>query len=286
MNLMRRVLLASMWTVIGWKPSLAQQSGRDSSDGDTMTQTEAKGSSATPRHVLCFLAQERDLTPLSRAASQAIRDFGTGFSVAVDYSQTEPDDHMEQSFAVCWDRVEPKAWNPADEEAVANHQSVLYVPGPRMIQVETVRVTMAALRLVERLIGAGSVAVKGESAGVAHGLDRWRELIRQGAEALKAGDLLAQQRVGRLAFAKRPLSALGYFESVGFHLVGLPEVYVPESVGNERQAVATMDAVADEIAKWGLEPTLTTRHATLSFDSTYEADEFKFNPYGIVRLPT
>ncbi|QPB23672.1 hypothetical protein [Rhizobium sp. 007] len=284
MNLMRRVLLGSMWTMIGWKPSLAQEFGRDSSDGETTTQTEAKGSSVTPRHVLCFLGKERDLTPLSGAASQAIRDFATGFSVDEDYSQAEPDDRMEQSFAVCWDRVEPRAWNAADEEGVANHQSVLYVLGPSMTQVETVKVSMAALRLVGRLIDAGAVAVKGESAGVAHGLDRWRELIRQGAEALKAGDLLAQQRVGRLAFAKRPLSARGYFESVGFHLVGLPEVYVPEPVGSERQAVATMDAVADEIAKRGLEPTLKIRHATLSFDSTYDVDEFKFNPYGIVRL--
>lgn len=140
---------------------------------------------------------------------------------------------MEQSFAVCWDRVEFKAWNPADEEAVANHQSVLYVLGPSMAQVETVKVSMAALRLVERLIDAEAVAVKGESAGVAHGLCRWRELLRQGAEALKAADLLAQRRVGRLTFAKRPLSAQGYLESVGFHLVGLPEVYVPESVGTE-----------------------------------------------------
>ncbi|WP_246703744.1 MULTISPECIES: hypothetical protein [Rhizobium] len=76
--------------------------------------------------------------------------------------------------------------NAADEEAVANHQSVLYVLGPSMIQVDAVKVSMAALLLVGRLIDAGAVAVKGESAGVAHGLGRWRELIRQGAEALKA----------------------------------------------------------------------------------------------------
>lgn len=73
-------------------------------------------------------------------------------------------------------------------------------------------------------------------------------------------------------------------ESVGFHLVGLPEVYVPETAGNERQVVAIIDAVAEEIAGRGLDLTLKERHASLSFDSTYEVDEFKFNPYGIVRL--
>ncbi|KPH06565.1 hypothetical protein CO657_27640 (plasmid) [Rhizobium acidisoli] len=280
MNLMRRALLGTLWAMLGWRPASAKESGPDS--GEETIQAEA--SSVTPRHVLCFLGKDRDLGHLSDAASQAIRDFASGFSIDEDYSQAEPDDRMSRSFDVCWDRVEPEAWGSADEKAVADHQSVLYILGPSMAQAETVTVSMLALRLVERLIGAGAVAVKGESAGIAHGLDRWRELIRQGAEAQKAADRLAEQRIGRLAFAKRPLSGRGYLESVGFHLVGLPDVYVPDAAGSERQIVAIMDAVADEIAERGLEPTLSARRASLSFNSTYEVDEFKFNPYGIVRL--
>ncbi|PDS76250.1 hypothetical protein [Rhizobium sp. L43] len=282
MKLMRRALLGSIWAMIGWKPSLGKESSPESGE-ETTTQEEA--SSVTPRHVLCFLGRDRDLSHLSEAASQAIRDFATGFSLDEEYSQAEPDDRMSRSFDVCWDRVEPDAWDPADEQAVADHQSVLYILGPSMAQAETLKVSMLALRLVDRLIGAGAVAVKGESAGIAHGLDRWRELIRQADEAQKAADRLAEQRIGRLAFAKRPLSARGYLESVGFHLVGLPEVYVPDTAGSERQIVAIIDAVAGEIAERGLEPTLKERRASLSFNSTYEVDEFKFNPYGIVRLP-
>lgn len=281
MNLMRRALLGSIWAMIGWKAASAKESGAAAGEEAA---AQAESSSVTPRHVLCFLGKERDLSALSEAASKAIGDFAAGFSIDEDYSQAEPDDRMSRSFDVCWDRVEPDAWDAADEQAVADHQSVLYVLGPSMAQADTVKVSMAALRLIEWMIGAGAVAVKGESAGIAHGLDRWRELIRQGAEARKAGDTLAAQRIGRLAFAKRPLSARGYLESVGFHLVGLPEVYVPETAGSERQVVAIIDAVAEEIAEQGLDPTLKARGASLSFDSTYEVDEFKFNPYGIVRL--
>lgn len=277
---MRRALLGTLWAMIGWRPSSAKDPGPDSSE----KVLQAEASSVTPRHVLCFLGRDRDLSHLSEAASQAIADFAAGFSIDEDYSQAEPDDRMSRSFDVCWDRVEPDAWDQTDEKAVADHQSVLYILGPSMAQAETVKVSMLALRLVERLIGAGAVAVKGESAGIAHGLDRWRELIRQGAEAQKAADGLTQQRIGRLAFAKRPLSARGYLESVGFHLVGLPDVYVPDTAGSERQIVAIIDAVAEEIAGRGLDPTLKERRASLSFNSTYEVDEFKFNPYGIVRL--
>ena len=237
-----------------------------------------------PRHVLCFLGKDRDLSRLSDAALGGIEKFATGFGVDHTYSQAEPDDRMVRSFDVCWDRVEPDAWTEADEAAVASHRSVLYVLGPPMTKDNAVTVSIGALFLVAHMVDKGAVAVKGESAGIAHGLARWKRLAFQGAAALEADDALAQRRIGRLAFAKRPLSAKKNLESVGFHLVGLPEVYVPISQASEREAVATMDAVADEIAVRGLEEVLRKRGARFSFESQYEKDEFKFNPYGTVRL--
>lgn len=279
---MRRVISAGIAAALGWRAALAAKPDDGSSSGRAAA--PAPESSVQPRHVLCLLGRDANQTAVLDAASGAIREFAKGFSVDETYSSPEPDERMERSFGVSRDRVEPHAWSPADEKAVARHQSVLYVLGPPMARQDTVKVSMTALRLVGRLMDAGAIAVKGESAGVAHGMARWRVLVRQGAEAVKSGDLLAQQRVGRLAFAKRPLSAGGYLESVGFHLVGLPEVYVPASVGSEMQAVALMDTVADEIAQRGLAQVLKERKGTLAFASTYEDDEFKFNPYGIVRL--
>lgn len=75
--------------------------------------------------------------------------------------------------------------------------------------------------------------------------------------------MLAQQRIGRLVFGKRPLAARGYLESAGFHLVGLPEVYMPETAGSERQVVAIIDAVAEELAERGLDLTLKERQKPL-----------------------
>ena len=267
---------------LGWKAALAAKPN----DGTSVEKAAVPlpESSVKPRHVLCILGKDANLAALREAASGAIRDFAIGFSIDEAYSSPEPDERMERSFGVSRDRVAGQAWTPADDNAVAKHKSVLYVLGPPMARQDTVKVSMNALRLVDRLIDAGAVAVKGESAGVAHGITRWKALVRQGAEVIKSGDLLAQQRVGRLSFAKRPLSDGGYLESVGFHLVGLPEVYIPASVGSEMQAVALMDAVADEIGQRGLAEVLKERRATVALVSSYEEDDFKFNPYGIVRL--
>jgi hypothetical protein len=266
-------------------------------DGDRQARYEAEpapsedaavpytgGSSAQPRHVLCILGGDRDLQPLRAAANAAIAEFATGFSVDETYSQAEPDQHMSRSFSVCWDRVEPNAWTTADEEAVSAHQSVLYVVGPRMTRDDAVAVSIGALFLIDRLVKAGAVAVKGESAGTAHGLHRWRELIRMGAAAMERDHALAQSRVCRWAFAKRPLSSGDHLESVGFHLAGLPDVHVPTSRGSEREIVALMDQVADQIAEQGIDAALRAYDASLIDDRSYEEDDFKFNPYGIVKL--
>jgi hypothetical protein len=241
-------------------------------------------SSVKPRHVLCFLGGQGDLSRLSDAASFGISQFATGFSVDKTYSQDQPDSRMVPSFDVNWDRVEPGPWTKADEDAVANHKCVLYVLGPRMMPDTADAISTAALLLVGELIKAGATAIKGESAGVAHGIKRWRQLVYQCGDALKAYNDLALSRACRLAFAKRPLESTKYVESVGFHLVGLPEVYVTKTLGTDLEKAHLIDAVADEMKQRGVQAVVADRKATLSFESSYPQDDFKFDPYGIVYI--
>jgi len=247
------------------------------------SEAEAR-SEVKPRHVLCFLGGEHALSRLGDAASAAISDFATGFSIDRTHSQDQPDARMIRSFSVCSDRVVRGAWTSADEDAVATHGSVLYVLSPPMTAETAVIVSAAALLLVDAVISAGAVAVKGESAGVAHGLARWRQLVADGAQALRSHDDFLLRRAARLGFAKRPLQGESFIESVGFHLVGLPEIYLAKTLGGDVDAVRLIDGVADDIAELGLDTVLRDRKARLSFVSTYAEDDFKFNPYGIVHL--
>ncbi|MBB4425065.1 hypothetical protein GGD66_003622 [Bradyrhizobium sp. CIR48] len=243
-------------------------------------------SSVKPRHVLCFLGRNESLLQPPKAVAKTIADFG--FEIDRSYSQAKPDPNMARSFGVCWDRVFPKAWSAADEAAVANHKSVLYVLGPPMAQQKTAVFSAAALQIVDEMFDAGAVAAKGESAGIAHGVARWRSLMDQARKgAITSQGLSMTLAVGkacRLAFAKRPLAGDRYFESVGYHLVGLPEVYVAKSRGNEWSAVMLMEEIANAMAEHGIEATLRDRKLTLSHEQDYAESDFKFNPYGIVRI--
>lgn len=87
-----------------------------------------------------------------------------------------------------------------------------------------------------------------------------------------------------MALAKRPLASDKYFESVGFHLVGLPEVYVSKRLGSDRDAVAVIDKVADDMKQRDVQSVLRAYKATMSSKSDYKSGDLKFNPYGIVQI--
>jgi hypothetical protein len=234
-----------------------------------------------PRHVLCFLGPAGGYWDLLRSAKAAIKELAANFEIDMEFSQDSPDDRMSNSFSVSWDQVHEGAWHQHDVEAVMSHGCVVYVVGPLMEAAEAPAVSLTALRLVERLLQAGATAAKGESAGIAHGIARWRQLVRQ-AEGVEPG---AATRACRLAFAKRPLTDSHYLSSVGFHLVGLPEVFVPSSSAMDELALSAMiDRVADEMAADGVEAVVARYCAEIKAIDEYEEDEFKYNPFGGVYL--
>lgn len=287
MDSMRRGVLAFLGGLILGRPS--------SSIASSKSPAFAKPrSSYKPRHVLCFLGGENGLAALQQSARAAIGMFGGGFVVDEDFSQDKPDDRMVRSFNICWDRVDPNAHEETDEDAVAGHRSVLYVLGPPMTAETAVATSAKALMFVQYMLDHGAVAAKGESAGVAHGVRQWKELSEQARSAADSHDLLALARSCRLAFARRPIGddAEG-MASVGFHLVGLPDVLIPVGRKDDRQPstnaeqlkiAALIDEIADQMAREGVEAALTDRHAALSDDTRYEEDEYKFNPFGVVTM--
>ncbi|WP_291150486.1 hypothetical protein [Ensifer sp. SSB1] len=234
-----------------------------------------------PRHVLCLLGGERPFSELCEMIQSAIDRFAPGFEIDYTFSEAAPDDRMPMSFDVCWDRVRKGAWTDADEEAVSDHRSVIYVLGPPMTATDAVKTSATALRLVVHSLENGIAAAKGESAGVAHGVARWRELARD-AEG-QTGAALA--RPCRLAFAKRPIGTTEHLYSIGFHLNGIPDVYVPRSVSDDELLLsAIIDTVAEELFSGGIETVLARRGAKLLPVDGYDEDDFKYNPYGAIHL--
>ncbi|MDZ7926580.1 MAG: hypothetical protein U5L46_05605 [Agrobacterium sp.] len=287
MNSERRGVLALLGGLVLGTPSVGKAA-------NNVPAVPKSRSEYKPRHIVCFLGPENGLAALQNSTRAAIDKFAGDFSLDDDYSQDEPDDRMERSFNVCWDRVDPDAYQESDEDAVAGHGSVLYVLGPSMDAETAVATCGKALMLVNHMLDNGAVAVKGESAGVAHGVQRWKQLFEQSRRDAAATDALSFAKTCRLAFARRPIGGdADGMGSVGFHLVGLPDVDVrlirkddeqPSTNSEQLKIAALIDDIADQMTRDGVEAALKDRRADLSDDTRYEEDEYKFNPFGVATV--
>lgn len=105
---------------------------------------------------------------------------------------------------------------------------------------------------------------------------------------------MALARTCRLAFARRPIGGdADGMMSVGFHLIGLPDVQVrftkknndqPSTNTEQLKIAALIDDIADQMARDGVEAAVKDRRATLADDTRYEEDKYKFNPFGVVSI--
>ena len=248
--------------------------------GLALSKVKCNMSEVLPRLVLCVLAADNQFSVLKREISVAIPTLASGFEIDADFSSAAHDERMLRAFDVCWDRLPPSTHDASDEQAVAQHGGVIYVVSPHMQPGTHIEVCLRALALIEKMFALGASAVKSETAGNAHGKAHWLALAHSALAAHKEGDHLAVMRNCRLALTHRPLVSDGWIGSVGYHLVGLPEIAIDEDLGDQIPLTHAMDAIADYLAQHGIEATVAATEGEHEFSSSYEDDDFKFNPYG------
>lgn len=241
-----------------------------------------------PRHVVCLLGTWQDFD----AVETIVKAHAPGFVFDDEYSASAPDPRMKRAFEVSADRVTP-SFGDDDRRAIAEHRAVVYVLSPHLEPATAAGTSASMLALVGKLIAAGATAVKSESAGIAHGLGRWKAL----AAAATSEDVYERATALTEAWVRRPLEddARELFYSCGMHLLGEPDVEVPSSM-NPGEAITWIDALAmylvAEKPEGGLRdgegfrptedhPRRVLRHLECE---RYEEDDFFHNPYGYWNL--
>lgn len=246
-----------------------------------------------PRHVLCVLGAWRDLAEVEAIIR---REGGAGFELDREFSQTSADGRMAGAFEACWDRVAPTV-TEGDRRAVREHTAVAYILSPPLPKANAVKISGRTLLLAAALLRAGAVAVKGESAGIAHGRERWLELASEYTHSTQQNDSHAAGAVLHQSWVRRPLldddSAVYY--SCGMHLLGEPDVEYPTG-GEVGEALRWLDLmglylVADRPTRAlkdgeGFRLATSGPRRLMRFVpcQRYATDDFFFNPYGYVRL--
>jgi hypothetical protein len=244
--------------------------------------------SPLPRHVVCALGNWPSFEPVERV----VRDIGGGrFQLDREYSMLAPDNRMLRAFAASADTVNLSI-TEADEAAIASHTAVAYIMSSPIPADQAIAISGTTLAMIDALFAADvAVAIKDESAGIAHGAARWREL----ATRATSNELLERASALQHAFVRRPLSDDGLLYSCGMHLLGDRDVEVSASA-DVFDDIGWIDLVALYLLA---EKPDTGVHDGEGFRQTedgerrvlrgypcerYENDDFFWNPYGYWRL--
>ena len=169
---------------------------------------EFTGNGYLPKIVLCVVGGAKlsdNARPLLEAAG-------------VEHEWSDRNPRMITSFEASACRCDP-SFQPEDLAGIASHSRVLYVLSKNFTAKEGPGVSRAFLRLGARLLEAGGVALKCESAGIAHGRARWLELAREAENEHPWSELLR-------AFVQLPIFKDDDYHTCGMHLLGRPDLIV------------------------------------------------------------
>lgn len=242
-----------------------------------------------PRHVICALGGWKSFDPVARVVRAA---GGGDFTFDHKHSRLASDPRMMGAFEASADRVKPSLQRQ-DREAILKHGAVAYVMSPPLPAPEAQALSARMLAVVQALLDAGAVAVKGESSGIAHGAARWRALAGRAAAARND----AVERAGALfaAWVRRPIREGGLFYSCGMHLLGERDLELPPGPDLADDLgwidLLALYLLADKPAR-GLtdgegfrqRPQGERRILRLHDCTRYPEDDFSYNPYGYWRL--
>ena len=246
-----------------------------------------------PRHVICVPGKWRDLDEVEAI----VRPWSdSGFQVDREFSQLSPDIRMVDAFEASYDRVSP-TMTADDWRAIQEHTAVAYVLSPPIPKGQAEKISAEMLLATAALLRGGGVAAKGESAGIAHGRERWLQLAANLASARENGDAHAEGASFYWAWVRRPIfdEDEGVHYTCGMHLLGERDIEIESSL-NLRAALEWIDLLGlylmcDKPKRplkdgegFRLEDDGPRRVMRLRSCERYKEDDFMFNPYGYIRL--
>lgn len=216
-----------------------------------------------------FIRRVITLDPMARYmfAGGVLADTISKDHVAVEFAAADP--RMSETFELAG---QGQIAAPLLSE-IEKHQSVVYMHFRSDMQAERDRL----IKFTKLLQQLGGLAIKVESAGVAHDWDRWFSLLEGSLFDLYCASVLL-------------IGSEDHYYSCGMHHFGLPECAVPTSVDPGEAA-----DLMNRFNFWRISegPTLHSGHTfslskdepawlmKLAPDEQHEAEDLFFNPHGV-----
>ncbi len=243
--------------------------------------------SLPPAMILNVLGNMESFDALkSEFEEMAAAAFVDTYRLDPEFSELVNDDRMLRSYSACMDRTEP-SMTDQDWENIENHTASAYFIVRNIFSERTrISVSMVTARCLGNLIDKGMItAAKIETAGLAHGLVRWRELITQMTDAVEQRDQKSMLLALYKMFVRKPISDDDKLYTCGMQNLGLPDFVIAFGEDAEPSEQEQIDSVARFekafLATFGLEEAsepLTPYKKRPDFG--YKLGDLRHNPFG------
>lgn len=206
------------------------------------------------------------------------------------FSELEHDDRMPRSYRICMDRTEP-SMTEQDWEGIEQHTATAYFIVPRIYSERArLSISMATASCLAHLIDKRMItAAKIETAGLAHGLERWRTLVGEMVNAIGLQDRKTMLLALYKMFVRKPISHENKLYTCGMQHLGLPDFVIVldedegGSEGAQWESVARFEAAF--LTTFGVEGGGEVLKPYLGRpDFGYELGDIKHNPFGYTQV--
>ncbi|WP_394561766.1 hypothetical protein [Aquipseudomonas alcaligenes] len=212
------------------------------------------------------------------------------FRMDQEFSELEHDDRMPRSYAACMDRTEP-SMTERDWQNIEQHRASAYFIVPRIYSERTrISIAMVTARCLAHLIERNLIgAAKIETAGLAHGLQRWKELAEEMNRAVEQREQKTMLLALYKMFVRKPIADDNRLYSCGMQHLGLPDfvIVLPEdeepTEEQQLQCVARFEQAF--LAAFGLvELDEPSKPYPGRPDFGYPLGDIRHNPFGFTQL--
>lgn len=141
------------------------------------------------------------------------------------------------------------------------------------------------LRVIQFLLENGSAAIKIEGSDMVYSLDLWEKFVQDGIEFQQAADWRSFFQLCSFAFVRRGIESSYCYETVGYHFVGLPEIFLFKESVDVAEILELTERFAEEIWQYGPDYAQEMHGAEWDEDFTYMEDDLRYNPFGVLFFP-
>lgn len=171
-----------------------------------------------------------------------------------------------------------------DISQINNHETVAYFSFSHA-QDDSLNLTVNVLRVIQFILENGGVAIKIEGSDMVYSADLWKKIVQEGIELHQAADWQSLFKLCSFAFVRRGIESSYCYETIGYHFLGLPEIYFPKESVDTAEILGRTEQFAEEIWQHGFNYAEEVRGAEWDEDLTYTEDDLKYNPFGILLFP-